>query len=95
MWFVYILLCKNNTLYTGTTNNLEKRFSEHKNGKGGHYTRSHKPIKLIYSEELPTQSEALKRESQIKSWTRKNKIQILHLSLNIKGKFVSGNMEIP
>lgn len=81
MWFVYVLLCKDNSLYTGSTNNLEKRFLDHKNGKGGHYTRSHKPIKMIYSEQLPTQSEALKRERQIKSWSREQKISILGLKL--------------
>ncbi len=79
MWFVYILLCEGDALYTGATNNLEKRFLEHKNGKGGRYTRSHKPVKLIYSEQFNTQSEALKRESQIKGWSRERKIRILGL----------------
>ena len=66
MWFVYVIFCKDMSLYTGSSNNIEQRFLAHKNGKGGHYTRSHKPLKVIYSEQLPTQSEALKRESQIK-----------------------------
>ncbi|MDP3973974.1 MAG: GIY-YIG nuclease family protein [Candidatus Daviesbacteria bacterium] len=79
MWFVYVLLCKDGTFYTGSTNNLEKRFSEHKNGKGGHYTRSHKPIKIMYSEQLPTKSAALKREIEIKKWRRSKKIQALNL----------------
>lgn len=79
MWFTYILLCRDGSLYTGCTNNLQKRFSEHKNGKGGRYTRSHKPIKLVYQEQFNTQSEALKREIQIKSWSREKKIKILKL----------------
>ena len=79
MWYVYILECIDGSLYTGSTNNLRKRFSDHKNGKGGHFTRSHKPIRLVYSEKLPTKSEALKRESQIKSWSRENKIRTLGL----------------
>lgn len=79
MWFVYILLCKDGSLYTGVSNNLEKRFLDHKNGKGGHYTKSHKPVKLIYQEQSPTQSEALKRERQIKGWNREKKIKILGL----------------
>lgn len=79
MWFVYILLCEDNSLYTGISNNLEKRFLDHKNGKGGRYTRSHKPLKLIYSEELLTKSEALKRERQLKGWSREKKIRILKL----------------
>ena len=45
-FWVYILRTSGNTLYTGQTNNLEKRFLDHKNGKGGHYTRSHKPVKF-------------------------------------------------
>lgn len=79
MWFVYILLCEDKSLYTGVSNNLEKRFLEHKGGKGGRYTRSHKPIKMIYSEELPNQSDALKRERQIKGWPREKKIRIVNL----------------
>ena len=80
MWYLYILLCSDGSLYTGITNNLAKRFSEHKNGKGGRYTRSHKPIKIIYKEKLATQSEALKREREIKSWSRATKIKNLNLS---------------
>ncbi|OGE14172.1 hypothetical protein A3F00_05330 [Candidatus Daviesbacteria bacterium RIFCSPHIGHO2_12_FULL_37_11] len=79
MWFVYVLLCEDKSFYTGCTNNLEKRFLEHKNGKGGHYTRSHKPVKLVYQEQFNTQSEALKRERQIKDWSRRKKIRILKL----------------
>lgn len=80
MWFVYILLCSDNSLYTGTTNNLEKRFLEHKNGKGGRYTRSHLPVKIIYSEKFSAKSEALKREIEIKNWTRKKKIRNLKIT---------------
>jgi putative endonuclease len=81
MWYVYILLCLDNSLYTGATNNLEKRFRDHKNGKGGAYTRSHKPLKLLYSEQFQTKSEALKREITIKSWSREKKITALRLPL--------------
>ncbi len=84
MWFVYVLLCEGNSLYCGATNDLKKRFSDHKNGKGGRYTRSHKPLKLIYQETFNTQSEALKRERQIKGWTRDEKIRILNLLYMIK-----------
>lgn len=79
MWFVYVLLCEDGSLYTGYSNDIQQRFDDHKNGKGGHYTRSHKPIKLIYKEQFNTQSEALKRESRIKSWSRTKKINILKL----------------
>jgi len=82
MWFVYILLCSDNSLYTGYSPDPKKRFLEHKRGKGGKYTRSHKPLKIIYTEEFATKSEALKREIEIKSWPRRKKITILKLSLS-------------
>lgn len=83
MWFVYILLCSDNSLYTGSTNNLEKRFLDHKKGSGGRYTRSHKVLKLIYSESYASKSEALKREWQIKKWSRGRKIK--NLKLTVRG----------
>lgn len=83
MWFVYILLCVGNSLYTGSTNNLEKRFLEHKNGRGGKYTRSRLPTKIIYSEKFSNKSEALRREAEIKSWNRDKKIQALNLLINV------------
>lgn len=79
MWFVYVLLCLDGSLYTGSTNNLEHRFAAHLSGKGGKYTRSHQPVKVIYSEQLPDKSSALKREAEIKSWPRSKKIQQLGL----------------
>lgn len=81
MWFVYILLCEDFSLYTGSTNDLEKRFLSHNNGKGGAYTRSHKPLKIIYTEEHAAKSDALKRENEIKNWERKKKIKILNLKI--------------
>ncbi len=80
MWYVYILLCEDNSLYTGASNDVQRRFSEHVNGTGGHYTRSHKPLRVVYMEQHPTQSDAFKREAQIKGWSRKKKIEILNLS---------------
>ena len=80
MWFVYILLCEDGSLYTGATNNLEKRFLEHKSGKGGKYTRSHKVIKIVYQEKLSSKSEALKREIEIKSWSKLKKQKLINSS---------------
>lgn len=80
MWFVYILKCSDGSFYTGATNNLEKRFLEHKIGKGGRYTRSHKVIRIIYSEKFSLKSEALKKEAEIKSWNRLAKIKNLNLA---------------
>lgn len=77
MWFVYILKCIDTSLYTGSTNNLEKRFNDHLAGKGAAYTRSHKPVEIVYSEELPDRSTALKREIEIKKLTRTQKEKLI------------------
>lgn len=81
MWFVYVLLCANGSLYTGISPNPEERLLEHKKGRGGRYTRSHKPLKIIHLEKLSDKSRALKREFEIKSWTRDRKIQELRLRI--------------
>jgi len=79
MWYVYLLLCSDNSLYTGITTDVNKRFLDHKNGKGGAYTRSHPPVKIVYSEKLKDKSSALKRELQIKSWSKQKKIEVLQI----------------
>jgi putative endonuclease len=79
MWFVYILLCENGSLYTGFSDDPERRFTDHENGKGGKYTRSFKPVKIIHLEKYNTKQEALKRECKIKGWSREEKIRILQL----------------
>lgn len=81
MWYVYVLLCADASLYTGSTDDVERRFIAHQNGKGAKYTRSHPPLKIIYSECCDSKSAALKREAEIKSWSRAEKIQRLGLSL--------------
>ena len=80
MWFVYIIKCEDGSLYTGVTNDLKRRFLEHKNFQGGHYTSSHKVLEMIYSEQHSTQSLALKRERQIKGWRREKKLGLINLS---------------
>jgi putative endonuclease len=80
MYSVYLLLCSDGSLYTGIAKDPQKRLRQHQNGTGGAYTRSHKPIRIIYQEQLPNRSSALKREAEIKSWTRKKKINMLKLS---------------
>jgi len=81
MWYVYILLCSDNSFYTGISNNPQQRFLDHKKGIGGAYTRSHRPTKIIYLEQFPDKSSALKKEFLIKSWSRKTKIQTLNLKV--------------
>lgn len=84
MWFVYILLCNDGSYYIGTSNNVEKRVKNHLGGNGGRYTRSHKPQKLVYKEELTTKSEALKREAQLKKWSRPKKEALITDRLKLK-----------
>jgi putative endonuclease len=76
-YFVYILECADKSLYTGVTNDLERRFDQHKNGKGGHYTSSKQVVKIVYTQQHPDKSSALKREAQIKSWPRRKKLALL------------------
>ena len=84
MWFVYIIKCKDGSLYTGSTNDLEKRFEAHKSGKGGRYTRSHIPEKIVFFEKCDNKIVALKREREIKNLERKEKIKLI-LSQNSPG----------
>lgn len=71
--YVYILRCKDDSLYTGWCRDLEKRLALHNSGKGAKYTRSKRPCKLVYYEEISNKSEALKREIYIKKLTKAKK----------------------
>ncbi|MEK7120359.1 MAG: GIY-YIG nuclease family protein, partial [Patescibacteria group bacterium] len=66
MYFVYLIECGDKSIYTGITTDVKRRFDEHKNGTGGHYTRSRGVIKVLYAEKCKNRSRALKREAQIK-----------------------------
>ena len=77
MWYMYILECCDGRFYTGMTNNVQKRLSEHKSGKGGKFTRSFGVNKLLYKEEYATKQEAMKREAQVKGLTKKQKIALV------------------
>ena len=77
MWYVYILECVDNTLYTGITTDIDRRLKEHNRKKGGACTRSRLPVKLAYRESGQTKSQALKREAEIKSWARKEKLALI------------------
>ncbi len=81
MYYVYILHCRDNSLYTGITNSLSQRIKLHREGKGSKYVRSRLPVKLIHSEAYSDKSSAMKREWQIKGWSREEKIRKLELNL--------------
>ena len=76
--YTYILECGDGSLYTGWTNNLDRRVKAHSEGKGGKYTRSRLPVKLIYHEEFATKEEAMRREYEIKHMTREEKLNVIH-----------------
>lgn len=72
-WFVYILRCADGTLYTGITKDLQARLETHNAGRGGAYTRTHRPVTLLYSEPGYSRATALRREAQIKRLPRPRK----------------------
>ena len=76
-WLVYVLRCRDDSLYTGITNDLPKRLKGHAAGKASKYTRSRLPVKLAYAEPQPTKSRALKCEAAIKKLRRPQKDQLL------------------
>lgn len=78
-YYTYILLIENNSLYCGYTDNVQKRFNAHLEGKGAKYTRAHKPIKIVYVKEFDTKSEAMKEEYRIKHLSRKEKLSLINL----------------
>ncbi|OGN05108.1 MAG: endonuclease [Candidatus Yanofskybacteria bacterium RIFCSPHIGHO2_01_FULL_44_17] len=82
MYYVYLIECRDKTLYTGITTDIERRFREHSSGKGGAYTRSKKVERVLYTEQFDTRSQAQKREVEIKSWRREKK---LNLTKNVVG----------
>lgn len=77
-WYVYILRCADDSLYTGITTELERRVAEHNNSKlGARYTRARLPVTLIYHETLTSRSLASRREAQIKQLTRQQKLLLI------------------
>ena len=77
MNYTYILSCGDGSLYTGWTNDLRRRVAAHNAGKGGKYTRSRLPVRLVYWEEFPTKREAMAREWAVKRLTREEKLALV------------------
>jgi len=76
-WIIYILECSDNSLYTGITNNLERRLEEHRAGRGAKYTKHRSPLLVRYTEHRGSKSSALTREAAIKSLTRSEKLALI------------------
>lgn len=84
-WYVYIVCCKDNSYYTGVTTDLMRRIDEHNSGKkGARYTRSRRPVELVYFEKAPSRSIAARREHQIKKLTLVGKKQLIKSCHSLK-----------
>ena len=80
--YTYIVECKDKTLYTGWTNDLQKRIKTHNDGKGAKYTKSRLPVRLVYYEVYKTKQEAMRREYEIKQLTREQKKKLIEKALS-------------
>ncbi len=78
-WYVYILLCRDGTLYTGITNDIKKRMLAHEKGKGAKYTKGRGPFKLVYENTFNNQSMAMKEENRIKKLSKVQKLKLVQV----------------
>jgi putative endonuclease len=76
-WSLYIIQCQDESLYTGITTDISRRLKEHNVKKGAFYTQNKTPVRLVYQEPMPNQSQARKREAEIKRLTRKEKLELI------------------
>ncbi len=76
IWYVYLLVCSDKSIYTGVTPDLKRRLRQHNAGCASKYTRSRLPVKIVYFEKHTSKSSALKKEAQIKKLSRKRKIDL-------------------
>ncbi|MHB9781519.1 GIY-YIG nuclease family protein [Streptococcus sp. 10F2] len=74
---IYVVRCRDNSLYTGYTNNLKRRIKQHNDGKGAKYTRAKGPVTLVYTQTYPDKSQALKAEAQFKKLSKAKKESII------------------
>lgn len=81
-YYTYVILTENNTLYCGWTDDVQKRFEKHLCGKGAKYTRANKPLKIIYTAEFDSKSEAMKEEYRIKHLSREEKVDFIKIHNN-------------
>ncbi|AOH47981.1 MAG: GIY-YIG nuclease family protein [Centipeda sp. (in: firmicutes)] len=78
MNYAYLLLCADGSLYAGWTNDLQRRLHAHNEGRGAKYTRSRRPVRLVYAEAFETKEEAQKREYQFKKLRRPQRLSLIH-----------------
>lgn len=77
MWYVYMLKCQYGEIYTGITDDISRRFKEHAQGKGGHYTNYNRPREVLYKEPFKDRLDAEQREQQIKRWSKAKKLALI------------------
>ena len=82
--FTYIVKCSDGSLYTGWTNDLDKRLKAHNSGRGAKYTKTRRPVELVYYEKFLTKQEAMSREARIKQLSRSQKLELTAGTLNKK-----------
>ena len=93
--FMYILECSDGSYYTGSTNNLELRLTQHQNGLGANHTKKRLPVKLVYFEEFMRIDEAFYREKQIQGWSRKKKEALINSRHNDLPYFSKNHTQFP
>jgi putative endonuclease len=76
VWYVYLIRCADESLYTGITTDVERRLKEHNSGKGSKAVRGRLPARLVHREIFSSRAKALKREAEIKKWPRKKKLEL-------------------
>lgn len=76
-WYLYLLRCRDGSLYCGITTDVQKRLEQHRSGKGAKYTRGRAPLELVYTEECANHSTALKRELAVKALPREEKLKLI------------------
>ena len=85
-WSLYILQCRDGSFYTGITNHLERRLQMHRDGKASRYTRTRRPVEMLYSETCGDRSSALIRECEVKEWPKKKKEALVRGEEQLSGK---------
>jgi putative endonuclease len=83
-YYVYVILCTDESFYTGYTKNIDTRIKLHESGKGAKYTKMHKPQKVAYLELFESRAQAMKREKQIKKLTHQQKLQLVNSRNTVK-----------
>jgi putative endonuclease len=86
-YYVYVILCKGNTFYTGYTKDLDLRMRLHMNGKAARYTQMHRPKKIVYVEEFSSRAEAMRREKRVKRLNHSQKLELINSQNKPKIKF--------